>query len=130
MVLFCRCNNCVFACLTFLFVILGEGGQSRSVAVKATANGQFTFSKVLPGDYQLAATHPSWTLGGTKSKIPVSVGWKGVDVEESFKIKGIAIECAFELLCFVVTHHSCVKSYPFSLRNWECDCNDTIYVFD
>ncbi|GMH37506.1 hypothetical protein BSKO_05379 [Bryopsis sp. KO-2023] len=64
------------------------GGKGSPATVKAAADGTYVFNKVVPGDYVITATHPTWTLGGSKKGIPVSVKWEGVHVQEAFTIKG------------------------------------------
>lgn len=60
------------------------------MSVKASADGQFVFSKIVPGAYVMTAVHPTWSLRGLSKRKEISlvVGWEGVQVEENFIVQG------------------------------------------
>ncbi|KAJ8246016.1 hypothetical protein GJAV_G00262750 [Gymnothorax javanicus] len=54
-------------------VKLRKAGADGSIqTVRTQAGGKYTFFKVLPGHYDITATHPSWTLEQSSTKVHVS----------------------------------------------------------
>lgn len=60
------------------------------MSIKASADGHFLFTKVVPGEYMITAVHPTWSLRGpsNEEELAVTVGWEGIQVKENFMVQG------------------------------------------
>ncbi|XP_028401177.1 nodal modulator 1-like [Dendronephthya gigantea] len=95
-------------------ILLKNEGSERET--KTTEEGFFSFSRVLPGKYSLAASHPTWTFQTAVTMVEV--------VSNNIEVMDKLIVAGYDVKGHVLSEHQAIQGVDFILFSLTLEAED------